>query len=311
MTARKHSAPAERLATPPGGSHPRGSGRAMVTIGDVECWHGAEHLADLRQACSLIDDPERVSDAVLRRHIGNRHALGGECDQALGRRAVRVGEQHRPGLRIERLDLAYPVVFLVRPGELVLADAVALVGGDRSSSDQPGLDVLAHDQPIGVVAWVRITAKHPAVDQATENSRQTWRTPPEHSDRHPVAGRFRLWIHAERTAACRLRLAAPLRWRVHRRVAQPLLRHRRCAAADRRMVESGKDLGTRDSPAGASFWKQRRIYSGRHGVSANRACRLAGSTTQGCEKLAWTQSVAHNPRHCSDLARQMLRYSAS
>ena len=154
------------LATPPGGSHACGGGRAMVTIGDVERRHGAEDLADLRQACRLLDDPDRVPDAVIRRHIGNRHALGSQCDQPLGRRAVRVGKQHRPGLCIERLDLAYPVVFLVRPGELVLADAVALVGGDRGSSDQPRLDVLAHDQPIGVVAWVRITAKHPAVYQA-------------------------------------------------------------------------------------------------------------------------------------------------
>jgi hypothetical protein len=73
-------------------------------------------------------------------------------DQTFGLGAVRMGKQHRPGLRIQRLDLAHAVILLVRPGVFVLADAVAVVGGDRSDRHQPGLHVLAHRQPIGVIA---------------------------------------------------------------------------------------------------------------------------------------------------------------
>ena len=45
---------------------------------------------------------------------------------------------------IERVDLAYTVVFLVATGEFVLADAVGVVIAHRGGSDQAGLGVITH-----------------------------------------------------------------------------------------------------------------------------------------------------------------------
>jgi hypothetical protein len=63
-----------------------------------------------------------------------------------------IGEQHRAGLGVQRLDLAHAVVFLVGARELVLADAVAVVVGHARRSHDAGLHMLAHGQAIGVVA---------------------------------------------------------------------------------------------------------------------------------------------------------------
>ena len=89
-------------------------------------------------------------------------------DQGIGSRRVGVGEQHRAGLRGKRLDLADTVVLLVGAGEFVLADAVAVVVGDRRGGDDAGLHVPAHGQPVGVVARRRIADQDAVGDQAGE-----------------------------------------------------------------------------------------------------------------------------------------------
>ena len=78
------------------------------------------------------------------------HAVvGGDVDRGLAGRgarqhrvdlAARSGSQHdRAGLRVDRLDLAYPVVFLGRRRQFVLADAVAGVVGKRGDRRETGL----------------------------------------------------------------------------------------------------------------------------------------------------------------------------
>jgi hypothetical protein len=136
-----------------------------VAVGDVEVGHGADHGADARDCRFVVDQPDGVLDAVVGGEVGDRRAGGGSGDQLLGLVAVRVGEQDRAGLRVERLDLAHAVVFLVRAGEFVLADAVAVVVGDRGGGDQAGLGVFAHDQAVGVVAGLRVADQDAVGDQ--------------------------------------------------------------------------------------------------------------------------------------------------
>ena len=108
----------------------RGGGGAVVAVGDVEVGHGADHRADARDGRFVVDQPDSVLDAVIGGQVGNRRAGGGIGDQFFGLVAVRVGEQDRAGLRVECLNLADAVVFLVRAGEFVLADAIGVVVGD-------------------------------------------------------------------------------------------------------------------------------------------------------------------------------------
>ena len=53
--------------------------------------------------------------------------------------AARIGDHHRPGLGVDRLDLADAVVLLDRRGQLVLADAVGPVVGERGDRGEAGL----------------------------------------------------------------------------------------------------------------------------------------------------------------------------
>ena len=48
----------------------------------------------------------------MRAQVGERRAGGGGTNLPRGVVAVRVGEKYRAGLRVERLDLAYAIVFL-------------------------------------------------------------------------------------------------------------------------------------------------------------------------------------------------------
>lgn len=75
-------------------------------------------------------------------------------------RGRRVGQQHRSGLGIQGLDLTDPVVLLVRAGELVAPDAVAVIGRHGSSRHQPGLDVLPHGKAVHVIAGFGVALQY-------------------------------------------------------------------------------------------------------------------------------------------------------
>ncbi len=88
----------------------------------------------------------------------------GPRQHGVDRGRVGIGDHHRPGLRVDRLDLADAVVLLDRRGQLVLADAVGLVVGDRGRGGKPGLHPVAPGQPIDVVAGPGIAHEHAGRD---------------------------------------------------------------------------------------------------------------------------------------------------
>ena len=65
----------------------------------------------------------------------------------------------RASLSIEHLDVAHAVVFLVRPGELVLFNGAAQVILATGNSDQTDLDVTAHCLAVQIITRVRILAQ--------------------------------------------------------------------------------------------------------------------------------------------------------
>ena len=83
-------------------------------------------------------------------------------------RRRRIGEHDRPGLRVDRLDLAHAVVFLGRRGVLVLADAILRISGDRGHRREAGLDVTAPGQPVDVVAGLVVAHEHAGGDHAPQ-----------------------------------------------------------------------------------------------------------------------------------------------
>ena len=138
-----------------------------MTVGDVEAGHAVEHGGQPGDRRRIVDHPDRVAHAVGR-DVGDRVAVRRPRDEAVRLRRIGIRQEHRAGLRRERLDLADAVVLLVGAGEFVLANAVAVVVGDRRGGDDAGLDMLAQGQPIGVIARRRIADQDAVGDQAAE-----------------------------------------------------------------------------------------------------------------------------------------------
>ncbi len=136
----------------------------MVTVGDVDHLHGVEggrHGIDLG---GIIDHPERMArtgqldsiGGVARRHPLRHLGQGG---------SGRVGGEDGAGLGRHRLDLADPVVLLVRPGELVAPNAICVIGGDRAAGDDAGLKMVAHFDAINVVAGRAVAPQDAVTNQ--------------------------------------------------------------------------------------------------------------------------------------------------
>ncbi len=123
----------------------------------------------MRSICAgVTHHPEGVAHAGIGDDVDFRR---GRCHlgrQFINRGILLVGEEHRPGLGIERVHLAHAVVFLVGAGELVLADAVGVVIGHAGGGDEAGLLMIAHDQPVEVVAGGAVLLQHPFREHALE-----------------------------------------------------------------------------------------------------------------------------------------------
>ena len=112
-----------------------GSGRTVVTVGDVESIDAGEVVADCLDSVRLLDDPRDVADAVPGLEIDIR-CFGGQLGaKTIELRHRAVGKKGRTGLRIKRLDVSGPVVFLVRPGQLVFLDEALVVFSAAGQSD--------------------------------------------------------------------------------------------------------------------------------------------------------------------------------
>ena len=135
----------------------------MVTVGDVERMHGVESRGQTGLGIAVANGPERVPNAV-QPGVGVRCARRGGGNEGVDFGRGRVDQQHRTGLGVERVDLAHAVVFLVRTGEFVFADAVGVVIGHARGGDQPGLAVLAHDDAVGVVSCRGVARQHAGVN---------------------------------------------------------------------------------------------------------------------------------------------------
>jgi len=139
-----------------------------MPVRDIELRQGVDRAGQRRDGVRVVDDPELVADAVVGGDVDVRAARRGAPQQGDDLRGGRIGDHHRPGLGIDRLDLAHAVVFLDGGRELVLADAVAGVIGDRGGRGEPGLPAVAPGQPVDIVAGRRVAGQHAGRDHAGE-----------------------------------------------------------------------------------------------------------------------------------------------
>src|SRR5947208_10663984 len=94
----------------------------MVPISDVKAWNSGKLGFDRRDPLRFGNDPGRVAHTVACGEIHARRpgaALGDEFINPLVRAK---GEEDRPGLCLERLDVPQTVVFFIWPRQLVLPD---------------------------------------------------------------------------------------------------------------------------------------------------------------------------------------------
>ena len=207
-----------------------------MAVGDVDRRQGIEGAGELVDGRVVGDHPELVAHAVVGGDVDLRLAGGGLRQHGVDLRRVRVADHHRAGLRIDRLDLAHAVVFLHRRGQLVLADAVGGVVGERGDGGEAGLRAAAPGQPVDVIAGLGVAYQHAAVDHALRDFRRPWHRPPCRRGRWPDRGRSPAWRYAGSSTACRRRARALRRSRARHRAAPALRRRVRARGEVRGMV---------------------------------------------------------------------------
>ena len=98
--------------------------------------------------------------AIVGGDIHLRRRLRNLVHDRIHRGGAAIGQKHRAGLGVQRLNLAHAVVFLVGAGEFVLADAVAVVIGNRGRSHDAGLAVRPHHQPVDIIVSPGVALEH-------------------------------------------------------------------------------------------------------------------------------------------------------
>ena len=143
-----------------------GGGRAVMAVGNIKRGQGVDGARERGDRRIVVDHPELMAHAVVRGDV-DRGVVGRSALQyCVDLRRGRISQHHRAGLRIDRFDLADPIVFLGDGGQLMLADAIAGVGGDRRDRREAGLDVAAPGQAVDIVTRRFVAAQNAGADHA-------------------------------------------------------------------------------------------------------------------------------------------------
>jgi hypothetical protein len=118
---------------------------AMMPIRDIQEWNLYELFGDEFDSGIVADGPGRVAYAVIRREVHFRNSGDSLGNEVIHSRHCAISQKHRAGLRIKRLDVAHAIIFLVRPGELVLLDDAIQIFLATGCRDQTDLRMFAHN----------------------------------------------------------------------------------------------------------------------------------------------------------------------
>ncbi len=138
-----------------------------MAVGDIQQPHlRHQPRQGTRRSCCCA--PDRVPHAVHRREVQQRRAGGNLAGDLVDRGHRRVRQEYRSGLGPQIDDVPRPVVFLVFPGLLMLADDIGVVLVDRVARGDSGLHVAAHLQAIHVQARLVFANERRRRDQPLE-----------------------------------------------------------------------------------------------------------------------------------------------
>ena len=106
------------------GTNQCGSGRAMVTIGDVKSRHFSKLLCDNVDVVSIGNNPELVSETVDRRNevVLRCVVLNVLVNQFVKHLVVWIGKEHRFDVGIVHANVFHTVFFLVLARQFVFLD---------------------------------------------------------------------------------------------------------------------------------------------------------------------------------------------
>ena len=104
--------------------------------------------------------------AIPECHINLRICIADGTQYAVNHIMALVGQEYRAGLRIERIDLADPIILFLRARVLMLAYIITVICSDRGTSNQPGLLVITHGNAIGVITICRVAKQHALINHA-------------------------------------------------------------------------------------------------------------------------------------------------
>src|SRR5882672_1803266 len=95
---------------------------AVMTVRNVAARDFAECRLETGHFGGIVDDPQRVADAVGRDEVGGRPAAGHLTDERVDRGEATVGQEDRPRVGSDRVRVPGAVVLLIGPRVLVLLD---------------------------------------------------------------------------------------------------------------------------------------------------------------------------------------------
>ena len=114
--------------------HARGRRGTVVAVADVDRRQRVEQARELGNGGRFADHPQLVSDIVVGRDGDVGVALGGALQGPVQLWRMRIGHHDGAGLGVERLDLPDAICLLHRRRQLVLADAIGGVVGERGDA---------------------------------------------------------------------------------------------------------------------------------------------------------------------------------
>src|SRR6185369_4552469 len=140
--------------------YPACSSATVMSVCDVKAGDGSKQLSKFFNNPFFGNYPQSMRNAIVSRKI----ILGGSCrdplDELVDLRIMSESVENRLVIRIQNIDMPYPVLFLVRSGQFMFFDHTALIVIHIRTGDKTGLGNIAHDLPVHVIVLLRILNQH-------------------------------------------------------------------------------------------------------------------------------------------------------
>ena len=142
------------------GSYQRGSGRTVMTIGNIQTWHLGELAGNGLHVCVIVYHPELVPESVDRSdEVVLWRCLGIPHNEIVEHLVVRIGEEYGFYVCIVHADVLHAVLLFVATCKFVLLDMALLVVVSMGADHQTILRLAFHGLGIYIIMFARVLHK--------------------------------------------------------------------------------------------------------------------------------------------------------